>query len=191
MGLYVHSLLELPIEAKRSYYIYLLDYGWAEPLSGALFENFHKMAEIASNNDAIVIRGFNSPVHFSDEVFSWHSINGEDGREFLPAILVTDKHPREFRESFDGKSLSEGNRTDFKIIVFPLKKYCKTTTDVAAYIDKIFRDIVEKKNLSDFRVLKEMKKGLGKAVVDGLLLQPNVAGLGYDLKPLIQYFTSR
>lgn len=189
MGLYVHSLLELPIEAKRSYYIYLLDYGWKEPLSDALFKNFQKMAEIASNNNAVVIRGFNSRVHFYDEVFSWHNINGEDGEELLPAILVTDRHPKEFKESFGGENSKKSSKTDFKIIVFPLKKYCKTTTDVAAYVDKIFRDIIEKKSLSDFRVLKEMKKGLGKAVVDGLLLQPNVAGLGYDLKPLIHYFS--
>jgi hypothetical protein len=32
MGLYVHSLAEIPTGAERSYYLYLLDYGWEEPL---------------------------------------------------------------------------------------------------------------------------------------------------------------
>lgn len=190
MGLYVHSLIELPVEAKRSYYVYLLDYGWEEPLSDTLFKNFQKMAELASQNDAVVIRGFHNRVHFYDEVFSWHNINGEEGEELLPAILVTDRHPRDFKESFSAEEVRH-DKKDFKIIVFPLKKYCKTTTDVVVYVDKIFKDIIEKKSISDFRVLKEMKKGLGKSVVDGLILEPNIAGLGYDFKPLIQYFTGK
>ncbi len=30
MGLYVHSLGEIPTGAERAYYVYLLDYGWEE-----------------------------------------------------------------------------------------------------------------------------------------------------------------
>lgn len=36
MGLMIHSLEEFPSEATRGYYIYVLDYGWDEPLSNAL-----------------------------------------------------------------------------------------------------------------------------------------------------------
>ncbi len=191
MGLYVHSLAELPIEAKRSYYVYLLDYGWEEPLSNALFRNFQHMAKIASDNDAVVIRGLHDSVHFADEVFSWHNVNGESGEKILPAILVTNKHPEEFRRNFGAISEDKRGSDNFKIVVFPLKKYCKTTTDVIDYVEKIFEDIIERKSLSEFRVATEMKKGLGKAFVDGLIMKPAIAGFGYDFKSLIQYFTDK
>ena len=40
MGLRIHSLAELPPEAIRGYFVYLLDYGWEEPLGRALRDNF-------------------------------------------------------------------------------------------------------------------------------------------------------
>ena len=119
MGLYVHSLIELPLDAKRNYYIYLLDYGWSEPLGNALINNFDKMADIASKNNAIVIRSVERGVHFHDEVFSWHGINGEKGDEILPAILVTDRHPQEFRESYNYRQ--NRDKQNFRIILIPLK----------------------------------------------------------------------
>ena len=189
MGLYIHSLAGIP-NASRSYYIYLLDYGWHDPLADALFNNFQRMAEIASKNDAVVIRGTNDSVHFSDNVFSWHNINGEAGEKNLPAILITDRHPYEFQESLF-ESQGNINRDDYKIILFPLKKYCKTTTDVIEYVDEIFKDVVEKNNLSDFRIVREMKKGIGRALVDGILLEPNIAGVGYNFTPLIEYFKDK
>ncbi len=36
MGLMVHSLEGIPAGHHRDYYIYLLDYGWDEPLADAL-----------------------------------------------------------------------------------------------------------------------------------------------------------
>jgi hypothetical protein len=39
MGLWVHSLGELPANAERAYYIYVLDFGWDEPLGRALNQN--------------------------------------------------------------------------------------------------------------------------------------------------------
>ena len=187
MGLHIHSLLEIPAEAKRNYYIYLLDYGWEEPLGEALFSNFQRMAELASKNNAVVIRRTRDRIHFHDDVFSWHNLNGEDTKDLLPGILITNRNPHDFKESF-GDHNNGNTDTDFKIIVFPLRKYCKTTTDVANYIDKIFTDILERKDLSDFKVLKEMKKGFGRALVDGLLLEPNIAGVGYNFNEIINYF---
>ena len=86
MGLPVNSLFEIPFEARRQYYIYLLDYGWHEPLSEVLSQNFTHMAEIASKNNAVVIRSSERGDHFSDEVFSWHGINGED--DYCPQFLL-------------------------------------------------------------------------------------------------------
>lgn len=41
MGLMVHSLEGIPEGHHRDYYIYLLDYGWNEPLGDALKKNFN------------------------------------------------------------------------------------------------------------------------------------------------------
>jgi len=55
MGLYVHSLSRLPFGSERDYYVYVLDYGWHEPLGDALRGNFPHMADLAARNDAALI----------------------------------------------------------------------------------------------------------------------------------------
>ncbi len=95
MGLIVHSLQNIPESKNRDYLIYLLDYGWDEPISKALRDNFDKMAEIAAKNRAVVIKG-TELAHFENEVFSWHHINNEKADELLPALLITNKHPKYF-----------------------------------------------------------------------------------------------
>jgi len=65
MGLKIHSLGELPAEASRGYYVYLLDYGWEEPLGRALRDNFDQMADVASRHDAAVILGLGN--EFNDQ----------------------------------------------------------------------------------------------------------------------------
>lgn len=193
MGLYVESLndisKDIPQNQHPDYFIYLLDYGWDEPLGEALKKNFKKMATSASKNNAVVIASSNR-VHFEDEVLSWHSINGEQSDDLLPAILVTNRHPSNFKESF-GNSQTLMVEDNLKLILIPLKKFCNTTTDVATLIDKIFRDIKDKKDLSDFAVEKEMKKGIGGAIVDGIVLKPNIYGIGYDFNNLINYLKNK
>lgn len=74
MGLMVHSLEGMPEEHHRDYFIYLLDYGWKEPLSEVMMNNFSKMATLASEQkNSVVIMKADVGVHFSDEVLSWHS----------------------------------------------------------------------------------------------------------------------
>ena len=55
MGLHVHSLSNIPKSDNRDYLIYLLDYGWYEPLAATLNEKFDQMANIAARNRAVVI----------------------------------------------------------------------------------------------------------------------------------------
>jgi hypothetical protein len=188
MGLWIQSLENIPIGAKRDYFIYLLDYGWSEPLGEALMKNYEKMASIAAENRAVVIRGTHR-VHFEDEVLSWHNINGENAEEMLPAILITNRHPIEFRESYDLKNSEIED--DLKLILIPLKKFCKNTTDVAILIEKLFNDIKNKKDLNDFRVAKETKKGFGKALADAIVLEPNFVGLGFNFNKMIEYFKTK
>jgi hypothetical protein len=67
--LYVHSIGEIPAEAFRSYYVYLLDYGWDEAFGDAVRRNLPKMADAASRSEAVVIHGPRG-MHFEDEVLS-------------------------------------------------------------------------------------------------------------------------
>ena len=129
MGLYVHSLGEIPSGAERAYYLYLLDYGWKEPLGTAIRANLPKMAEMASRSSAVVIHGPRG-VHFEDEVLSWHRVNGHDAQEVLPAILLTTRHPSTFRESL----VMRKSESRDAILLVPFRKICKSPEDVVELI---------------------------------------------------------
>ena len=188
----VHSLQNIPESNNRDYLIYLLDYGWDEPISKALRDNFDKMVEIAAKNRAVVIKG-TELAHFENEVFSWHHINNEKADELLPALLITNKHPKYFLENNDNSFGKRGlvradEDDDMKLILIPLKGFCTTTTtEVVTLIQKVFSDIVDKKDLSDFQIAKEMKKGVGNALVDALILEPNFSGIGFSFKKFFTY----
>lgn len=184
MGLLIHSLGELPSYVKRGYYIYLLDYGWHEPLGEALNKNFATMSSIASQHDAVVLKGIVAE-HFTDEVLSWHSINGQEAKKLLPAILITRISPNEFKEHHLTDS------PDNRLLFIPLQETCKTTTDVANLISQIFADIKDRKALSDFEITREFKLGKYGAVVDALELKPNIAGVGINLNQIIGNFLKK
>lgn len=188
MGLYIQSLNNIPQSAHRGYYIYLLDYGWSEPLGEALMNNYEKMAQIAAENDAVVIRGTHR-VHFEDEVLSWHHINGEKAEDLLPTILITNRHPHQFKECFG--NINHSIEPDLKMILIPLKKFCSTTTDVVSLVEKIFNDIRAHKDLEDFRIYREMKKGFGRAIADAIILEPNFGGIGFSFSKMIEYFRKK
>lgn len=186
MGLYVHSLENIPDTANRDYFIYLLDYGWeGDSLSEALDRNYNRMARLAAQNKAVVIKGTSE--HFQDEVFSWHSINGLNGDHILPAILITNQVPSSFRNiSFDEskkESFYQENE-NLKLILIPLKKFCNNSDDVISMINQIFDDITQQKDLSGFEVLRQIKKEKRGSRFDSIILQPNFYGLGIDLKKL-------
>lgn len=188
----VHSLEGMPEEHHRDYFIYLLDYGWNEPLSDALYKNFGRMATLASEKkNAVVIMRTTVGVHFSDEVLSWHSINGSDAErdQLLPAILVTNRHPAEFRRRGDRET--ERPENDLKLILFPLKKYCNNTSEVVELIQKIFSNIKAERDLDDFKVINEKKKGIGGAIVDSIILEPNISGVGFSFNKFLNYFKNR
>lgn len=183
MGLHVQSLDNIPLSAHRNYYVYLLDYGWYEPLSKSMYDNFDNMAAIAAQNDAVVIRGTDRE-HFYNEVLSWHNFNGEDveREDLLPAILIANGHPHKFK-------MHEDNNLRF--ILIPLKKFCTTSTEVVTLVDKLFSDIKHQKDLNDFQIAKELKKGIGRALVDSLILEPNFNGIGFSFSKLINYLQNK
>ena len=189
MGLMVHSLEGMPEEHNRDYFIYLLDYGWHEPLSEVMIKNFGKMATLASEQkNAVVIMKADVGVHFSDEVLSWHKINNDDAEKdkLLPAILVTNRHPAEFKKRGDSEKFKI--EPNLKMILFPLKKHCKDTSEVISLIQMIFSKIKNGEDLDNFNITAEKKRGIRGAIADSLILEPNFAGLGFNFNKFIDYF---
>jgi hypothetical protein len=189
MGLIVHSIALLPKNSKRDYYVYLLDYGWEGSLGGVLSNNFAKLADYASKHNFVILKGTPGS-HFDDEVLSWHHINGEKGEDVLPAILITNVNPHSYNKFYNIEPTSKKN-TDDVMLLIPLRKICKTEDDVANLINKVIKDLVEKTKLPDFSVAKELKGGVGNAIVSGAILQPNFAGLGFDFKKFIQKIANK
>lgn len=188
MGLYVQTLEDITNQTiiERDYYLYLLEYNWNEPIGEALSDNYPSLAKLASENKSIIIRS-EKRSHFANEVLSWHNINGENAEKLLPAILITNKHPSYFKIGELTNSESSLER-EFKFILIPLREVCNDTNDMINLIQQIFNDIKEKKEISNFKISKELKKGFGKALVDALILEPNFSGIGINLKSFNKFF---
>lgn len=186
MGLTIHSLGHLPTYVERAYYVYLLDYGWKEPLAEALEQNFERMSKAAEESDAVVIRGIVKE-HFADEVLSWHHVNGRDAEseKLLPAILITTISPHDFKES----RLSESE--DNRLLLIPLQETCKSSTDVANLIVKIFDDIRNQRELADFEIVREQRRNKVGSYLDCMELKPNVAGMGVNLNKVLNRFLGK
>lgn len=125
-----------------------------------VLNNFDKIADLASRNNAIVMRG---PVgsHFNDEVLSWHNINGEDAEKLLPGLLSTTKHPHYFRERNWNYSSHDQESAD-KLLLIPLRELCKSPSDVGPIMERIFDDIRTERPLSQFAIAKEVRAGRGR-----------------------------
>jgi hypothetical protein len=188
MGLWIHSLAELPLEARRRYYVYLLDYGWHEPAIDAVYANFQRLAAFASENDAVIIRAVPGAIgiHFADEVLSWHQINGQPAEKLLPAILITTRHPQDFQLGMV-KARSDKPLED-ALLLIPLRDVCKSGEDVVPLLTNILDDMSKRKRLSGFQVATGLKRGVQGAVVDALVLEPNFSGVGVDIKKLLKIF---
>lgn len=190
MGLMVYSLENIPKEAERDYYVYLLDYGWDwdNPISKILNDNFEKMSKFSANNSAVTIKGVGE--HFTNEVFSWHGISGIDDENILPAILITNKNPNYFKEHNHSlqhnKLYQEDITSNLKLILIPFKKYCKNDSDVIRLVDNLFKNIQDKQDLSNFSILKQIKNR--NNLYDAIILQPNFTGIGLDIKKLLDNF---
>lgn len=201
MGLYIHNLSRLPVGLESDYYIYLLDYGWHEPLAEALHKNFRMMADLAAKNKAVVLAGTNSrqfadeilAVHFDDSQFSWRSINGEDGSEILPALMISTLHPNRFRvenPKYRPFITSKGAADD-KLIIIPLRYFCKDTTEIVSLIERVFQDISLKASLEKFSIAKTIQAKEGSSLSDALILKPALYGVGIDLKEIFKFLLKK
>jgi len=184
MGLYVNSVSELPLSESRAYYIYVLDYyNWDEPISNTLKANAERIAAFCSANDAVMVKGLPDS-HFGSEVLSWVKINGQGPGLVLPALLITTIHPSYFMEPYNPESFEEIKES---LIFLKIRDICKDPTDVVNLLEKIFNDIKEKRAIKDFTVAQEQRKGEHGAIVDALILEPNFAGVGVDIKKLVSW----
>ncbi|MBL9100885.1 MAG: hypothetical protein JNL82_08000 [Myxococcales bacterium] len=188
MGLMIHSLCELPAYAgsyERDFYVYILDYGWGDDLSTEMHRQFPRMAEAASRHGAVVLRGTVGH-HFADEVFSWHHVNGVDAKGLLPAILVTTKHPQAFRQGCWGPAEQKD-----RMLLIPLREVCKSPSDIAYLLDRLFSDIQEKQRLSQFDVARRMIAGRDGATLDAIVLKSSSAGPGLKLSDALSFLGDR
>lgn len=192
MGLMIHSISQIPAGSDRSFYLYMLDYGWKDHFTAELHLNFDSMAEVAAQSNSVVIRGTSS--HFADEVLSWHHINSEDASELLPALLLTTRTPESFRIPHFALDLPEAARApsqvDDHLVLIPLRKVCASPADVAPVLKLIFKDISAGKSLTNFAISRELKPKHGSALVASLVLEPNIGGIGVDLKKLYSFLES-
>ncbi len=190
MGLMIHSLCELPADGgsyNRDFYVYLLDYGWEEGLSTEMYRHFPRMAEAASRHGAVVLRGTVGH-HFADEVLSWHQVNGSDAKGLLPAILVTTKHPQAFHE---GCWITTGTTVQHdRLLLIPLRGVCRSPSDVAPLIERLFSDIQQKQRLSQFEIAKRMVAGREGAILDAVVLKPSLAETGLELSEAVSFLSS-
>jgi len=188
MGLHVNSISDLPLSEEKSYYLYVLDYyNWDEPVSNTLKANIEKIASLCASNNAVMVKGLPDS-HFYSEILSWVTINGQDSDLILPALMITTVHPRYFIE-FDDSQVSR----DFSdsLIFLKIRDICKTPSDVIGLIEKVFSDIKLHKEIKDFTIIKEMRSSDGGAFVDALILEPNFAGIGINIKKLLSWGKAR
>lgn len=196
MGLKVSTIARLPLDSERDYFVYFLDYGWDDSFSEVMYKNFDKFASGLAGQKGLVIAGLNRQ-EFADEVLSWHRLNGEPTDELLPAILVSGCHPEEFKRSnkFDRgwREGSEGVRKHDGAILIPLRNVCKNPDEVVPIISSILGSIRNRQKIEEFDILHQMGGSDEKAEI--FVLQPNLYGLGVDLRAIWQrcspYFSKR
>ncbi len=179
MGLHIHSISKIPMDLEKEYYLYLLEFGPRDPFSEALRACFDEISDWASRSNSVVVRGTDR-VHFEDEVFSYHEVNGLDGNEILPAILISTINPHAFNEQHKFGRY----RDDDKLIIIPLRKFVDNSDQVYGFVRKLLAELKAGKNLSDIEVIKPRSRSIGKRLLDSIVLQPNFIGIGVDLKSL-------
>ncbi|QPS20111.1 hypothetical protein [Serratia plymuthica] len=126
--------------------------------------------------------------HFYSEVLSWVKINGQGLNTILPALMITTVHPKYFIEANNCKAESE---IIDSLIFLKIRDICKQPSDVIDLIEKIFTDISDKKEIKNFVITKELRASEHGALVDALILEPNFAGFGINIKKLAAWVKSR
>jgi hypothetical protein len=191
MGLKVTTIARLPEKTGRAFFVYFLDYGWEDDLTRAMYENFDVFAAIAAENRSLLIAGLNR-IEFANEVLSWHHVNGQAAHDLLPAIMITDIEPALLtgQNSFDFGPLKHrphsGATYPERFVLLPLREIGRTSGDVTQLLQQIANDLRSGKALSEFEIKSVKQKGETSAA-NMVVLQPNIGGLGVDLKEIFNW----
>jgi len=182
MGLHIHTLSKIPDYMDKDWFIYLLEYGPRDPFTAAMNACFDEMAEWSSTGNAVTVKG-TTPVHFNDEVLSWHNIGGLDGEDVLPALLISTINPHVFND-FCGPGREKYKPND-KLVVIPLRKIADNSDQVYAVVRRVLKELQQGTNLSSLEATVA-GRGYRQRVVDAVELKPSVAGASIDLKKLFK-----
>lgn len=191
MGLKVTTIARLPEKTGRAFFVYFLDYGWDDDLTRAMYENFDAFAGITAENRSLLISGLNR-TEFANEVLSWHHVNSEPADDLLPAIMITDIEPALLigNDTFDfgpmKRRSSSGTTHPERFVLLPLREMCRTSADVTRLLQQIANDLKSGKTLSEFEIQRVKPKN-ETSVANMVVLQPNIAGVGVDLKEVLSW----
>lgn len=170
MGYILSSLGRLPIEEDVDFYIFLIDSGWYGGLTEIILQNFEKIAEDIGPR-AVIAKGFKKQ-SWSDEICEkYFGKKYTTLSKFLPALLITDSHPKRLK--------SESMR--LLIPIHEVKSHFGTFDLFFSLLTSFVRD-------KDPEFLERFKNGTNMSEEDLniLILEPNVFGIGLNVKNLIK-----
>lgn len=165
----------------KDWFIYLLEYGDKDPFTQALRACFDEMADWASQGNSVVIKGTN-PVHFNDEVLSWHNIGGLRGEDILPAIMVSTINPHVFNE-YEDRTPVKYKPSD-KLIIISLRDLATNGDQVYSSVKKIMSELKSAENLTGLSIIKT-ENSFREKFVNAFQLKPSFFGVGIDIKQLL------
>jgi hypothetical protein len=76
------------------------------------------------------------------------------------------------------------------MILIPLRKFCRTPTDVVALIERLFIDIKEQKALKDFKIEGQYQKDNRYAMADMITLEPGSNDTEIQIENIVGYLGS-
>jgi len=184
MGVKISSLAQFPADIDIKYYVYLLTSHFQYEADIILREAFDILAKEAAKHDFVVIQGYVG--EFGGEVMNAYSIDGLDSKEILPALLISSVNPHQFKRvtSIDRDGPF---RQDERVLLISLKQKDITRDDVYRTIESTLKDIKKGEKLSNFEVCKTKHTNF----LDALILEPNFAGVGVDLKKIWKFLHER
>ncbi len=181
MGIRINSLVEIPKDAERGFFVYLLHGNTPTRINQALEKSFDILAKEASQSNFVVVMGYTG--EFGGEVMNHYSVDGLDSYETLPAILISTVNPHQFK---DINSINKGKpfRENEKVVLISLKQKAQTEDDVFNMVTDILRDLKSGTELRNFAVTQDKKTNF----LDALILEPNLSGVGINLNSTLSNY---
>jgi hypothetical protein len=184
MGVKITSLAQIPSDLTIPYFVYLLTSNYPTRVDRGLRRSFEIFAKQAGERDFVAFEGLVG--EFGGEVMNAYSIDGIPVDDILPAILISTVNPHQFMIA---RSIDRSGpfKEQEKVILISLRQACESEDDVYNLVGQLIRDMKEGRDLSSFAVSKTKRTQF----LDALVLEPNFAGVGVNLKQLWKFFRRR